>query len=310
MRLRSLFSLYLLLTLTWHCCAGQEIIFRFLDAPLSDQYGQHYAVRPASGSVLRSRLVVIFPGTNGKPRNYIRFSDLAARNGFHVLTLAYPNSESARYFCQNGDDLSCYGRFRQEVLTGVDQLKEYSVVPEESIMARLEKALQALVEIDPTGEWEEFLEEGKPVWSRIIAGGHSQGAGHAAFLAHSVSLNRVLLFAGPNDFHTSLNLPAGWCSEHSATSPSRFRAFLHAHDNLVPVEEQLTQLKAMGMHSVPATFHPGEAVPADARILLSRLDPGSPFNHISLVIDSHTPLQENGKPLYEGVWKWMLGIAP
>lgn len=310
MRFHLLLPLFLLFTLAWHCCTGQEIVFRFLDAPLSDRYGQHYAVRPASGNVVREKLVVIFPGTNGKPRNYIRFSDLAARHGFHVLVLAYPNSESARYFCQNGNDLSCYGRFRQEVFSGEDQLEGYSVLPEESIMARLEKALQALVKIDTSGEWEAYLHEGKPVWSRFIAGGHSQGAGHAAFLAHSVSLHRVLLFAGPNDFHTNLNQPAGWCSEPSATSPSRFRAFLHAHDNLVPIEEQIIQLRALGMQSEPATFHPGEAVPADVRIVLSRLDPGSPHNHISLVIDSHTPLQQNGKPLYEGVWKWMLGIAP
>jgi predicted esterase len=56
----------------------------------------------------------------------------------------------------------------------------------------------------PFESWAQYLATPDSIdWSNIIVGGHSQGAGHAAYLAKFNSVNRVLLFSGPNDYSTA-----------------------------------------------------------------------------------------------------------
>jgi pimeloyl-ACP methyl ester carboxylesterase len=288
--------------------AAQDILFRFIPVNQSIPLEQHYTVRPLDRKQEIGKLIFVFPGTNGKPRNYLRFCDFAAKAGFHVIALAYPNSESARYFCQLSEDTACYGNFRREVIFGTDAMTEYEVKPADCIWVRVKEALQAKHHKDPQGGWGQFIQENQLLWSKILLAGHSQGAGHAAWLAQKVAVSRVLLFAGPNDYHTQLNSPAGWLFDSSVTPASRFFAFLHQYDALVPVEEQIQQVEALGLNRPGFKYSPGKVIPAKTQLILSVLDKDSPNSHISLIIDSHTPLDDNQVPLYAPVWKYMLGI--
>ncbi len=60
-------------------------------------------------------------------------------------------------------------------------------------------------------------------WDRIVVGGHSQGAGHAAFLAKEHNLAGIIIFAGPGDFVTGRG-PAPWLYEENVTPSERMYA--------------------------------------------------------------------------------------
>lgn len=284
----------------------QDIVFRFIAVPNGNAGEQHYTVRPVKGREGNEKILFMLGGTGGKARNYLRFCDEAAKMGYHVISLSYPNKESARKFCQLSEDTACYGQFRQEVVFGIDAIQEYEVLPETCILNRIKEALQVLISKDPEGNWTVFRNEGEVNWRKVVLAGHSQGAGHAAYIAKHYALAKVLMFAGPNDYHTKLQRAGGWLEAKSATPIGRYFAFLHQYDALIPFEEQITQLKSMGIQSPPYTYIPNQDIPSGTQILLSTLDKASPYTHISLVIDSHTPVDENGNPFYRTVWRWML----
>jgi hypothetical protein len=90
---------------------------------------------------------------------------------------------------------------------------------EDSIVGRLTMLLEYLEATFPTEGWGTYLtterttssssnddnnnnstrQRRRPNWGRIWIMGHSQGAGHAAYLAHSVSLAGAGLLSGPQD---------------------------------------------------------------------------------------------------------------
>ncbi len=72
-----------------------------------------------------------------------------------------------------------------------------------------------------------------PNWSKIILAGHSQGAGHAAYIAMMipVPVRRVLMFSGPEDYNSTAQNPktdpakrnsVPWLSQSSSTPLSSF----------------------------------------------------------------------------------------
>ncbi|HEV2487654.1 MAG TPA: hypothetical protein VGT08_19195 [Terracidiphilus sp.] len=100
----------------------------------------------------------------------------------------------------------------------------------DSILNRLQKLLVYLVKQDPDGGWGEFVAGCQPVWSRIVAAGHSQGSGHTAYLGRMFKLDKVLMFSGPQDYLNDLGEPAPWQPSPSATPSSSFFAFLSLND--------------------------------------------------------------------------------
>ena len=51
----------------------------------------------------------------------------------------------------------------------------------------------------PNEGWGQYLVGGAPNWSVITVAGHSQGAGHAGYMAKLHVLDRVAMFSGPGD---------------------------------------------------------------------------------------------------------------
>lgn len=78
------------------------------------------------------------------------------------------------------------------------------------------------------GSWREFYDGGQPVWEKMVAIGHSQGSGHAAYLGKQHRLRGVIMLAGPQD--TGAAGPAPWLSRPGATPGPRYQAFLHKDD--------------------------------------------------------------------------------
>ena len=79
-----------------------------------------------------------------------------------------------------------------------------------SIENRLRKLLLYLAAQRPDEEWAGFVTGGEIDWSRIAVGGHSQGAGMAAFIGKRYGVARVALWSGPNDYMVRANRVAPW----------------------------------------------------------------------------------------------------
>ena len=64
----------------------------------------------------------------------------------------------------------------------------------------------------PDENWEQYLEDEAIYWPQVVPAGHSQGSGHTAFMGQQFEVNRVLMFAGRNEYSVALDAPAAWLS--------------------------------------------------------------------------------------------------
>ena len=135
-----------------------------------------------------------------------------------------------------------------------------SVRPANSILNRLQKLLVYLVKQDPDGGWGEFVADGQPVWSRIVVAGHSQGAGHAAYLGKMFPVDKVLMFSGPQDYFDDLDKPAPWLARPSATPPSRYLRISERERSLQRAPPDCELRVLMGSHESrqPLMVEPGQ----------------------------------------------------
>ena len=153
----------------------------------------------------------------------------ALESGNHVLAIAYRSDVSLIAMCGTRPD--CYGPSRHTLLTGAFAAGSDSslanIREDEGIIVRLDQALRALVTARPQAGWDAFIANAaattpadRIAWPRIIAAGHSQGGGHAAYLGKLVPLVRVVQLASTCD--APAGVPAPWTAANSGwvTSPA------------------------------------------------------------------------------------------
>jgi len=112
------------------------------------------------------------------------------------------------------------------------------IEPHDSITARLGYLLKFLDNKYPNTGWEKLYTNASPFptpkWHRLIIMGHSQGAGHAAYIAQTKKIRGTVMVSGPQDECT--DCPAGtkfWVDKPYLTSKST--AFAHGEEPLVGV---------------------------------------------------------------------------
>lgn len=240
----------------------------------------------------RHRLFLFLPGTNGKASASLKMDSVFARWGFHAISLDYEDSVIAVANAHSLDPTS-FGRYRDAIVTGAPVSSKIRVSPANSILNRFTKLLAYLVKQDPDGGWGEYFSNGKPEWRRIIVAGHSQGAGHAAYIGKMFRVDRVLMFSGPQDYMDNLHRPAPWQAEKSATPPSRFFAFLNLKDPF-NVHHQIANCMVL-MHLSKPKFlmvKPGEKIRGHYRILVNNYPTKRP--HASTLFIQ-----------FKNVWKYM-----
>jgi hypothetical protein len=189
-------------------------------------------------------------------------------------------------------DTTTFGRYRQAIVTGAAVSSAIIVDPANSILNRFQKLLAYLVEHDPGGGWSEFVTNGQPVWSRILVAGHSQGAGHAAYIGKLFRVDRVLMLSGPQDYMDALHRPAPWQADASATPPDRFFAFLNLKDPF-NVDHQIANCMMLMDISKRDTqmVEPDTVIRGHSHILINTFP--SHFHGSTLL------------PQFENVWKYM-----
>lgn len=233
------------------------------------------------------KLFVFLPGTGGLPAGYRKILQNAAAGGYDALGLSYVNVVAVNDLCMVTEP-GCHEGVRNEVITGQDTSSLVDIAPVDSIEHRLVAALTHL-------GWDKYIVEGAPAWEAIAFAGHSQGAGHAAFIARDHEVHRAVLFAGTE--------PADWTQATLATPLERVWGFVHADDPIAaPVQLSWDNL------GIPGTVLDidDQVPPFDSQQLqtASPDDAGNP--HGSIVVDPSTP-RENGLPAYRDVWCTMIG---
>lgn len=208
---------------------ARPFLFPLLTGPASTaQPLPSYAAMPAAHANRNGTLVLFLGGTDGAPNGYAQIAQYLASQGFMVLVPSYFNVAPASICVDNA---GCYLTFRGETVFG--ELVSYpnafdntllKIDADNSIVGRTVHVLDFLAndtanaynpDTSPA-DWNAFLKTDQdgggpyarkhgsntaPRWDRIILAGHSQGGGHAAFLAKygPEAVKRLVMFSAPND---------------------------------------------------------------------------------------------------------------
>lgn len=102
---------------------------------------------------------------------------------------------------------------------------------DEGIVQRLDAALQLVAAARPGKGWDQYLASPadpdvtkRIAWSKVTAAGHSQGGGHAAFLARLYPLHRVVQLSSTCDAVNTV--PAPWTDAAGPWALSPATAFV------------------------------------------------------------------------------------
>ncbi len=217
------------------------------DANYSSAEEEHYVIR--NDKTHLNTMLLFLGGTRSAPDDYRFVCDHAASIGLDVISLSYPNSVAAAPLGSSSDPL-IFDNYRDEICFGDQSSDEVDVNALNSINSRVENLLKYLNLEYPDQNWGQYLTASNtPRWDKIIISGHSQGAGHASYLGKIYSVNRVVMFSGPNDYSTFFDAPANWLSESGETPLSKHFSLLHERDQVVDFAFQVTNLRALGLLS-------------------------------------------------------------
>jgi hypothetical protein len=260
-----------------------------------------------------NKLLLYIGGTGSTPKNTTYFLHLAAGLGYHVISVAYPNTPSATTSCSNASDSTCYYKFRQEVCYGTPLSTSVSVDSLNSIHGRAYQLLTYLQNTYPSSNWGQFKTGTTLTWSKLLTGGHSQGSGHALYFAKTQSIDRVCMFSGVNDYSDFYNKPGAWLYEPFNTPFSRFFTLLHLNDDIIPFTKQFKNQQAIKMFSGnDDTTRIDNVLPPyqNSHVLYTTAAPQNTISispiHNSTVIDFWTPLNASNLPKFQAVWTYML----
>lgn len=292
--LRNLIAVFFLLLAARGLCAQVKVLRidpQQTDPAIAMVHGPTIAVYDP-GAPHRHRLLLFLVGTRSKATSSLPIDTAFAKWGYHAISLDYENNVIA-VSCAHSLNEACFDEYRQAIVTGAAVSPTIRVDRANSILNRFLKLLTYLVKHDPEGGWNQFLNDGKPDWGRVIVAGHSQGAGHAAYIGKLFRVDRILMFSGPQDYFDDLKEPAPWQAGKSATPPSRFFAFLNLEDPF-NVHHQIANCMVLMKKTEPDSVmvQPGEVIHGKHRILIN--DFPTRQHHGSTLF-----------PKFENVWKYM-----
>ena len=279
----------------------------------------HVVIAPVAGVTPANKLFVFLPGTGGVPNQYQLILKAGARRGFHTIGLDYPNPTAIGVLCAAGSDPDCFWNVRRTIVTGAPGLSPViSVTPPNAIVTRLTEAVAYLNQTYPTEGWGQYLlARGALDWSKVVAGGHSQGGGHAGVMAKLYAMSRACYFASPPDWNaanhpTAPNAPAAWAGYANVTPATLQFGFGGLQDPSVPYSKLSAIWQTLGLGafgaamSVDANAPPyggSHTLTTNAKPTAST-DPGTPLHGLS-VRDVFTPLDASGEPVFDAAWRYL-----
>ncbi|WP_415062162.1 hypothetical protein [Bdellovibrio sp.] len=205
-------------------------------------FGYHAIGFPPTGTKIKG-IYLHFVGSYGRPYNPTTANfdndillEEGMKKGFVVVQLAYDNRfQINEDVCMTYNSFNnCAGLLRKEKITGQDVFPYAATPVADSIEERIRKLssyFQAKNVKMPIS-----LATGNVInYSALNIGGHSQGAGHAYFIALWVEVRRACFLGGPYDIPDLVGYSypiADWFTERvSPTTPiSRMRAAVSIDD--------------------------------------------------------------------------------
>jgi hypothetical protein len=182
----------------------------------------------------RGVVLLYLPGTGGTPEKalFTPFTETAARLGYHVVVLMYPDKIAAQKRCGESPDPDCDVKFRDAIISGGPIGPRRRITTADSIENRFEKLLTFLARQQPEGGWSQFVDANGGVrWRKVAVAGLSQGGGHSYMLGKRHELDRVLMFGSPKDYSFRFQAPARGFDAAVRTPLRRFFAYNHVRDN-------------------------------------------------------------------------------
>ena len=276
-----------------------------------DDWLQPHVVEIDRSTQSEDILLVHFPGSFDIPTNSKLILQHAARRGFPAIGLRYPNRWTVNSLCRTSSNADCFEEVRMEILDGIDRTDLLVISEPNSITNRLVKLLEYLDAEFPDDEWGRFLSgDGDVDWSKIAVAGHSQGAGHAAMIAHVHRVHRVGMFAGVTDYSSYAEAPPAWLSGPGATPIDVHYGFGHSDDSLVPEDVLIEIWTAQGLADFGDAVVVDNAAPpyGQSHMYFTNAEPaasGSYQFHNSVVIDAYTPKHADGTAQFTEIWEFM-----
>jgi hypothetical protein len=248
------------------------------------------------------------------PRFYREIVRTGASRGYHAVGLAYPNDEAIGTLCATSTDPDCAGKGRREVILGDNGSPVVAVDRANSIENRLVALLNFLNTSFPGEGWGQYLTGGLPNWSLITVAGHSQGGGHAGYLAKLFTLDRAVMLSSPGDVGVNPANPAQWLSLPNMTPVARQYGFTHVADDLVLASRATANWRVIGLEANgPVQSVDGASAPYNnSRMLTTAATPNpagagltASATHGAPAVDVVVPLAANGDLLYRPVWIYL-----
>jgi len=291
------------------CVVHYEVRPSQTDPKINDPNRLHEIYVRADG--FGDLLFMFFPGSPQQPSEFKKVLETAARAGYHVIGVDYPNQEGElKTIC--GNRPNCYGPLRREVLEGRDVSPDVAINADNCILNRAVRLLQWLDVNHPNQNWGQFLNSGQIRWSHVTVAGHSQGGGHAAMIARLFEVHRVVMFSsvtdatdGPSGF-----ISAPWLTQPRVTPHERYYGFGNTDDNLFFPQIEVNW-KTLGL-SGSKTDVDSSPPPYSGSHRLTTSNNSQPsgtaiHRHNLVVTDKDTPLDSSGDPVYLPVWRYLIG---
>lgn len=221
-------------------------------------------------------LFLFIGGTESNTKSYQTISLFAGNLGYDVINLAYPNSIAAASLANSPDSLA-FNKYRQEVCYGTSLSPDVTVDSLNSIYTRTLNLIHYLHTTYPNQNWDQYLLDPSTLnWNKIAVGGHSQGSGHACYLAKSNDVERVLMFSGPNDYSNYFSQAAHWLRNPGVTTINKHFSYLSLLDEVVSFDKQLINLQGLGLYPLYDTTYVDDSSSPfnDSRCLYTRQTPG------------------------------------
>lgn len=217
----------------------------------------HFVMIPDDGHV--EKVMVYLPGTTDRPElSSCLLKSVSETLHYPTIGLSYAYLNSGDKF-RNGkcallssiaEQVECLDEQHKDAIDGGDygatHFKEDGVAfwdavePENSIAARLGKLLQYLDVKNPGKGWDHLYSGAgdanpTPVWHKIAVMGHSQGAGHAAYLGNTKEILGAVMISGPQDECTDCAAGTKFWIDDDYKTHHQYTAFASADEPLYPL---------------------------------------------------------------------------
>jgi len=285
------------------------------DSSISSSYdSDNYAYIPdSSDDALKSQLFFFLPGTGASPSDYSTLLQYHASLGYRVVSIDFPNEYTVNDYCEDTSSSgTCYQDVRNETLTGADSSSLVSISISESILNRFIKMLIYLQENYPSGSWSQFYNGTNINWNQIVASGHSQGSGFAAFIGVLYNCTKIIQYGGCTDLYSDGTSPS-WTDWVPVTPREFFTGFRSEYEfvcsgaksnwiqfgqptygSTVCIEETTDFLSS---HQICSNFKPSLGVQPLGLGL---------YAHFDYTVDGY--IQASRTTLIESVWEYLATI--